>query len=39
MTNDEIAEMYDANPDMTLAQLAAMTGLTVPELKKILMLE
>jgi len=37
MTNDEIAAMYDANPDMTLAQLAAITGLTIFELKKILM--
>jgi len=37
MTNDEISEMYDSNPNMTLAQLSRITGKTVDELKKILM--
>jgi len=37
MTHAEIREVFDLNPNLTLAQLARMTGLTVPQLKKILM--
>lgn len=37
MTNDQIIRLYDQNLNMTLAQLAAITGKTVPELKRILM--
>jgi len=37
MTNDEIINLYDSNPNLTLAQLAAMTGKSVAELKRILM--
>jgi hypothetical protein len=36
-TDEEINEYYDQNPNLTLAQLARMTGKTVEELKKILM--
>ena len=36
-TNAEIAAMFDANPNLTLARLSAMTGKTVKELKRILM--
>ena len=37
MTNDEIRDLYDTNPNMTLAQLARITGKTVQQLKQILM--
>ena len=37
MTHAEIREVFDLNPNLTLAQLARMTGLTVSQLKKILM--
>ena len=37
MTNDEICDIYDTNPNMTLAELARLTGKTVAELKRILM--
>jgi len=37
MTNQEICELYDSNPNITLSQLSAWTGLTVLELKRILM--
>jgi hypothetical protein len=37
MTNDQIAELYDSNPNMTLAQLSRITGKSVEQLKKILM--
>ena len=37
MTNDEIKELYDINPNMTLAQLARITGKTIQQLKQILM--
>jgi hypothetical protein len=37
MTHAEIREVFDLNPNLTLAQLSRMTGLTVPQLKKILM--
>lgn len=33
----EIKDIYDTNPNMTLAELSRMTGKTVAELKKILM--
>ena len=36
-TNEEIADYFDAIPNLTLATLAGMTGKTVAELKKILM--
>jgi hypothetical protein len=35
--DEEINDYYDSHPDLTLAQLARMTGKTVAELKKILM--
>ena len=37
MNNEEICELYDMNPDMTLVELANVTGKTVAELKQILM--
>ena len=37
MTHSEIIDFYDTNPDLTLAQLAQITGLTVAQLKIILM--
>ena len=37
MDNDQIRDIYDNSPNMTLAFLAKKTGLTVAELKKILM--
>jgi len=37
MTIAEIKYMYDSNPDMTLAQLSRITGLSIKELKFILM--
>lgn len=37
MTNDEIKDLFDNNPNMTLAQLARITNKEVAELKKILM--
>ena len=36
MTPAEIREFYDRNINMTLLDLSCETGLTVPELKKIL---
>jgi hypothetical protein len=36
MTTAEIKSMYDSNPDMTLAQLSRITGLSIKELKFIL---
>ena len=36
MTIVEIKYMYDSNPDMTLAQLSRITGLSIKELKFIL---
>lgn len=35
-TDDNIRALYDANPDLTLARLAMITGKTVDELKRIL---
>jgi hypothetical protein len=37
MTNEQIIDLYDQNPDLTLAQLSRMTGKSVEELKRILM--
>lgn len=37
MTNQEICELYDSNPNITLKQLSNWTGKSVPELKRILM--
>lgn len=37
MTDQQIIDFYDQNLNLTLAQLAAITGKTVPELKRILM--
>lgn len=39
MTPAEIRDFYDRNLNMTLLDLSCETGLTVPELKKILMKE
>jgi AraC-like DNA-binding protein len=37
MTNAEIIDLYDSNPNLTLAQLAQITGLSIAELKRLLM--
>ena len=37
MSDADICEFYDLNPDITLAQLANITGKTVEELKQILL--
>ena len=37
MTPEQIRDYYDSHPNLTLQQLAAMTGRAVAELKKILM--
>lgn len=37
MTKDQICDLYDSSPDMTLSQLSRLTGRTVSELKRILM--
>ena len=37
MSDDEIRDYYDTRPNMTLRELARMTGRSVKELKKILM--
>jgi len=37
MTNQEIIELYDSNPDITLNHLSAITGKSIAELKRILM--
>jgi len=37
MTPDQIREYYDRHLNITLKELSAMTGRTIPELKKILM--
>jgi hypothetical protein len=36
MTNDEIRELYDSDPDLLLSDLALITGKSIEELKKIL---
>jgi len=37
MTNQEIKDLYDSHPNVTLRQLACYTGKTVAELKQILL--
>jgi hypothetical protein len=37
MTHEQIRDLYDSHPDMTLSQLSRLTGRTVSELKRILM--
>jgi len=37
MNDQQICEFFDNHPNITLAQLAAITGKTIPELKRILM--
>jgi hypothetical protein len=37
MTNEEIIDLYQRKLNMTLAELARITGKTIPQLKKILM--
>jgi hypothetical protein len=37
MSNAEIIELYDSNPNMTLSELSQITGLHVVALKAILM--
>ena len=37
MSNDEIKDFYDCNPNMLLRELSVMTGKSVQELKRILM--
>jgi len=37
MKNQDICEFYDSHPNLTLAQLAQLTGKTIAQLKIILM--
>ncbi len=37
MTNDEIRELYDSDPDLLLSDLALITGKSIEELKAILL--
>ena len=37
MKAEEIIELYDSNPNITLKQLSAWTNKTIAELKRILM--
>lgn len=37
LTLDDIKRIYDSNPNMTLRELSALTGLAVPFLKKLLL--
>lgn len=37
MTNAQICELYDANPNFTLRELSQITGLSIAALKLILM--
>lgn len=37
MTRQEIRDLYDSNPNMTLSQLSKVTGKSVAKLKSILM--
>jgi hypothetical protein len=39
MTPEEICHYYDTHLNLTLRELSAMTGRTIPQLKKILMNE
>jgi lambda repressor-like predicted transcriptional regulator len=36
MTNQQIIDLYDTNPNITLAELSKITGLSVQQLKNIL---
>jgi len=36
-TKQEIENMFDTNPNLTMRELATITGLSIPELKKVLM--
>jgi len=36
-TDERIREYYDSTPDLTLFELSHITGLTVKQLKKVLM--
>ena len=35
--DSDIKDMYDENPDMLLSELAQIVGVSIPELKEILM--
>ena len=37
MTHTEIIDYYDTHPDLTLAEFSRMTGLSIQQLKNILM--
>ena len=37
MTDQQVAEYYDSNLNLTLAELSAITGKTIKQLKRILM--
>lgn len=37
MPHDEIRNIYDTHPDMTLQELSELTGLPIPLLKRILL--
>lgn len=37
MSNDEIRDLFDTHPNMTVAQLARVAGKTVDQIKRILM--
>ncbi len=37
MSNQQIIDFYDSNPNLLLAELASITGKSIPELKAILM--
>lgn len=37
MTAETIRNIYDSNPNLTLGQLSAITGLSIAKLKRILM--
>lgn len=37
MSAEQIIDLYDQNPDLTLSRLARITGWTVKELKTLLM--
>jgi hypothetical protein len=35
--DNDIKDLYDSNPDMLLSELAQIVGVSIPELKQILM--
>ena len=37
LTNDQIRELYDSHLNMTLKELSNLTGLSIQELKKIIL--